>query len=300
MSEQHYHKRGGSLVIPILLIVLGVLFLLDNLNITDGIDWGTIWKLWPVLFIALGLEIILGRRVSFGAILMIVILVLIAGAVAWWSVVGTGERTTKSFTWELEGVERAELELDAGIADLNLRGAGDMGDLLAADMDLAHGARVREDVSTDDDVARGHISTEGQFWGIPGLFGGRASQWNLQLNERVRWELDVNAGVGEIDLDLSELLVSELKLDAGVGEVRVTMPRRGGVEASVKGGVGDIRITIPEGVQARFQVDRGIGDLTVGGRFTRRGDYYETEGLSGAESFIDLDIDIGVGSVTVR
>jgi hypothetical protein len=300
MSEQHPHKRGGSLVFPILLIVLGVLFLLDNLNITNGIDWDTIVKLWPILLVALGLEIILGRRVSFGAIFLIVILVLIAGAVAWWSVVGTGERTTQSFTWELDGVERAEMELNTGIAELNLRGAGDMGGLLVADMDLAHGVRVREDVSTDGDVARGHISTEGRFWGIPGLFGGRASQWDLQLNERVRWELDVNAGVGEVDLDLSELLVSELKLDAGVGEVRVTMPRRGGVEASVKGGVGDIRITIPEGVQARFQVDRGIGDLTVGGRFTRRGDYYETEDLSRAESFIELDIDIGVGSVTVH
>ena len=80
------HKRkGGSLVFPIILIILGVLFLLDNLNITSGIDWRTIWKLWPVILIALGLEVLLGRRVSFGAVLLVVIIVIIAGGALWWS-----------------------------------------------------------------------------------------------------------------------------------------------------------------------------------------------------------------------
>lgn len=302
MGERPYRRRrGGSLVFPILLIIIGVLFLLDNLNITSGIDWGTIWKLWPILIIAIGLEILLGRRVSFGAVLLMIILLVIAGSIAWWSVVvDSGERTTKHFTWPTNGVERAEVELDLGAGRLQLGGYDDMADLIVADLELAPGIRVSEDLKIDADVARGWISSDAEFFAWVPVLGGKASEWDLLLNSRVRWELDVNSGAGDVRLDLSELRVSDLKLDAGVGSVHVTLPRRGSVKARIDGGIGDVRVTIPEGVQARFRVDRGIGDLTVGSRFKRRGDYYETEGFSRAESYIELEIDIGIGSITVR
>jgi hypothetical protein len=285
----------------LLLIVLGVLFLLDNLNIMSGIDWGTIWKLWPILLIAIGLEIILGRRVSCGGMLVIVIVVVIGtGAVLWTVAGGDGERTVESFAWPMEGVERAEVELDLGVGKLELGSESDMGDLLVADLDLAPGDEVSQRVSVGGDVARGRIVSDRPFFSLPGIFGRKGSEWDLKLNSRVRWEIEVNSGVGETRLDLSDLRVSDFRLDSGVGSVDVTMPRRGTVRAVVDGGVGDIRIDIPEGVQARVRVDRGIGDLKIGNRFERHGDYYETESFGGAESFIDLEIDIGVGSVTVR
>jgi hypothetical protein len=283
------------------LIVLGILLLLDNLNITPDIDWRTIWKLWPVLLIALGLEVILGRRVSFGAILLMVLIVIVGGAVLWWSVaVGSGDFETQHFTWPGDGVERAEVELNVGIGKIQLVGASDVGELLIADMELAPGVDVSQSVDVEGDVAQGRITTDRRFFSFPQIFGDGGSKWDLRLNSRVRWTLNVDSGVGEAQLDLSDLRVSDLDLKSGVGSVEVTMPRRGTVRAKVDGGIGDIRITIPDGVQARISVDRGIGDLNVGSRFRRRGDFYETEGFSNAESFIDLKIDIGIGGVTVR
>ena len=122
MSEKQYHRRrGGSLVFPIILITLGVLFVLDNLNITPGIDWASLWKLWPIIIIAFGLEVLLGRRVSFGSVFLVVLIIIVVGAAVWWSVVGgSGERTTEHFTWPLNGVERAELQLDLGVGKLQL------------------------------------------------------------------------------------------------------------------------------------------------------------------------------------
>ncbi len=106
--------------------------------------------------------------------------------------------------------------------------------------------------------------------------------------------------MGDVRLDLSELKVSRLNLHSGVGSIRVTLPERGSLEGQIDGGIGDIRITVPEGVQARFRVERGLGDVTIGSRFNRRGDYYETEGFSRAESYVELDIDIGIGSITIH
>jgi hypothetical protein len=302
MQEQSYRKRkGGSLVFPIILIVLGVLFLFDNLNITSGIDWGTIWKLWPIILIALGLEIILGRRVSFGAVFLVVIIVVIAGGAVWWSVVaGDGERTTEHLSWPANGVERAELELNLSVGELQLGSYSDMSDLMVADLELAPGAQVSDNFKVDDDVARGWIVSEKDFFSLPAIFGDKHNSWDLLLNSRVRWELDVESGAGDVRIDLSDLRVGVLNLHSGVGSVNVTLPRRGSVKARVDSGVGDLRITIPEGAQARIRVDRGVGDLNIAGRFKRRGDYYETEDFSRAESYIELDVDMGVGSITIR
>lgn len=299
--EHKSRRRGDSLVLPILLILLGVLLLLDNLNIIAGIDWSTIWRLWPVLLIALGLEIILGRRVSFGTLVLLLVAVVVVGGIVWWSVImSTGERTAKTFTWERGSTERAELEVNVGVGELKAEGSEDMADLLSADLDLAPGIRAEERLDTVSDIARGRISSSGQFFGLPYFLGGKPSQWNLKLNDRVRWDLNVNTGVGETALDLAELRVGDMTVDAGIGSVRITMPRRGGTEATIKVGIGEVEITFPEGVQARVRVEHGIGDLTIGSRFVRRGDYLETEGFDQAESYIDLRIDVGIGSVTVR
>ncbi|MDD4900978.1 MAG: DUF5668 domain-containing protein [Patescibacteria group bacterium] len=40
------------MLIPWLLIVFGVIFLLENLNIIPGVDWSIVW---PILLIAAGL-----------------------------------------------------------------------------------------------------------------------------------------------------------------------------------------------------------------------------------------------------
>jgi hypothetical protein len=53
-------------------------------------------------------------------------------------------------------------------------------------------------------------------------------------------------------------------------------------------------------MQARFHVDRGLSDLTVGSRFVRRGDYYETEDFNRTESYIEMDVDIGIGDITIH
>jgi hypothetical protein len=294
-------SRGGSLVIPILLITLGVLFLLDNLGIAGGIDWGTIWKLWPVLIIALGLEILLGRRVSCGGIMLIVIIFIVGASLAWWSFVpGSGERTIEQFSWPAEGIERAEANFNIGVGQLYISSQSDMADLLRADLELGRDIRVDHDLEVDGDVARGWIDTRERSFFLPQIFGGSANDWELLLNQRVRWELGFNSGVGDVEIDLTDLRVTDLRVDAGIGTTEVTMPRRGTIQARVDGGIGDVRIDIPEGMAARISVDRGISGLDIASRFQKRGDYYETSNYDQAESYLNLEIDVGIGNVTIR
>lgn len=59
-------------------------------------------------------------------------------------------------------------------------------------------------------------------------------------------------------------------------------------------------VEIPETIEARIRVDKGVGSLTVGRRYELQGRYYVTEGYESAGDRVDVDIDGGVGSITVR
>ncbi len=301
MTEKRHRRRrkGGSLVFPVLLIVLGVLFLLDNIGITNGIDWDTVLKMWPVIIIAVGLEILFGRRISFGAAFLTVLLVIIAGSAVWWGVVADDDKRLRHIDWEMDGIERAEVDLNVGAGELNLRGFSDMANLLEADLEL-YGMDVRDNLKINGDVARGWIRHDKDVFFATGIFGGKSNDWDLRLNTRVRWEMDVDVGAGEVQLDLYDLRVSYLDVHLGAGEIDLTLPERGTVKGSVDGGIGSITINVPQGVQARFRVERGLSDLTIGSRFSRRGDYYETNDFSRAESYIEMDIDIGIGDITIH
>lgn len=53
--------RREAIVLPLLLIAAGVILLLKNLGHLPWTVWELLAKLWPVLLIALGLDILFGR-----------------------------------------------------------------------------------------------------------------------------------------------------------------------------------------------------------------------------------------------
>lgn len=53
-----HHGNGASAV---LLILLGLIFLLNNLDIIPWSIWDNLWRFWPLILILWGLQIMLGR-----------------------------------------------------------------------------------------------------------------------------------------------------------------------------------------------------------------------------------------------
>lgn len=54
--------RPRSLFWPILLVGVGIIWLLSNLGIIQTVSIGSVLKLWPLLLIVLGIEILFSRR----------------------------------------------------------------------------------------------------------------------------------------------------------------------------------------------------------------------------------------------
>ncbi len=299
-------RRRSGLVGPLILIAVGVILLLNNLGVISWEIWDLLWRLWPLILIGIGLEILLGRRASWGALLAVVLVFLIAAGVFFvrWLTTGadwlTGESTLReqNVVWEMDGAERAEIRLEAGVGRLDVDALEDSPDLLHAQIEVPDRAGLEEEFSIRDGLARGTLRVRHtfRFFG----FGFRGGDWKVYLSPRIPLQLRLDAGVGESYLDLSELQVERLDLNMGVGDVTVVMPAEGQVRATVDGGVGDLRIIIPRGMAARIRVNRGVGNLSVDDRFSRDGDVYISEGYGTSDNWVDLDLDIGIGDVTVE
>ena len=294
----HTHRRG-SLLGPLLLIGAGLLFLLNNFGVIDGNIWPRLLSLWPLLLVAAGLDILIGRRSTAGAILTALIMIaLLVGGVWLLSTQSTSaDLVTHTIRQSLDDAASAEIKISAGAGQLALGPLAEGGALIEGQIALPGNQNLRQDFQVNNGVARYSVRGDGNVRLAPSFDG---ENWSLRLNRDLPTVLEVSTGVGAAALDLERLRLTDLEVEIGVGEVTLTLPRQGVYLARVKGGVGEVTITIPAGLGARIQVDNGLGRVQMPAGYTRQGDTWLSPGYASAADRVDLEVNGGVGSIVVR
>jgi hypothetical protein len=261
--------RREGLVAPAIMIGLGIVLLLNTLGLLGWEVWWSILRLWPLLLIAVGVDLMLGRRSALASLLVMVFLLgALALAVGW------------SSAW-LGALEQP-------------------GQLIAGSIRRGPGEEVVRDVGQSGDTASFKLRSQMTRW-FPGGFGQNSQAiWDLRLNRDVPTRLVIDTGAGTAALDLEGLRVTDLTVNSGIGSTTLTLPGQGHVRARVHGGVGQTTITIPAGVAARITASAGIGQVQVNGGFQRQGAYYTSPGYETAERRVEIDVDSGIGSITIQ
>ena len=298
------HRRP-SLIGPLILITIGILFLLANLGYLPLSFWEIASRYWPLVLVLIGLEIIIGRHSIIGGLVILVLWFALIAGVLWLSVTSGGTFVSTAVIADqinqpLGAITRATIDLDIGVATANVTALGtDTADLLKGT--FRHAGALQAVKTYDVVGAEGRLTlreTGPSPW-IP--FGASEARWDLALNPTIPIALRINGGVGRADLDLSALNITSLNVDAGVGTIRIDAPNSGNVIMRLNGGVGNLRVTIPQNVAARIRVDKGIGSMRVDeARFPKAGNAYQSADFASATNKIDIAVDGGVGSVEIR
>lgn len=304
MEQNATSPKRRSVVGPVILIVLGLVFLADNLNLLNWNAWEILWKLWPVWLIAVGLDIIIGRRVWWGSWVVLAVTLAIAGTSLFfggWQAQATGDRLPGSAVSEpLNGAKQAVVELRPGVGRLRVGALrGSSASLIEGTATALNGERLVKSSTLSGDTARFTLRSEARAV-IP-FFNGRGNQgtWELGLNGSVPVELKLSAGVGEVDVDLLGLQVTNLQMESGVGRTYVRLPATGQMTASVKSGIGEVRIEVPEGMAFRVEAKNGIGSVDVIGEYDRVNGAYISRGYDSAPNRVNLVVEGGIGAVSV-
>jgi hypothetical protein len=287
----------------VLLIGLGILFLLSNLGVLALDFWSILFRFWPVLLIAVGLDILLGRRSGVGALLALLLLAVVllgglAGSAGAWGLASNGE--TRVISQGLEEARQAEITLASGVSQLVVDSAPTPNQLIEGTVVPLRSERIVEDFQQDGDLAQYTLKSEESGFTFPGWGWGNRGQWNLRLTQNVPLDLTVSTGVGEATLNLERLQLTALDVDTGVGETTITLPGRGGFRAAIDGGVGGVTILIPASLGVRVEAEAGIGSVDVEGDFTQDDKVYTSANYARAEDKAEVDVSGGVGSITIR
>ncbi len=298
------HRRR-SVIGPLMLITIGVLFLLANLGYLPFTFWEVAARFWPLILILVGLEIIIGRRSLIGGVIIVALWATLIGGLLWLAttpgstILNLAPAVTETLNQPLGDLKSAAVDLNVGIATVNVTALNaDTGDLMNGTLAHAQGMRVVKTYTVVGDEGRLALREEGSDnW----MFNFRTSRWDLGLNPTLPLTLRVNGGVGRTNLDLSALNVPSLNIDPGVGALNITTPKSGATMMRVNGGVGNVVITIPPEVSARIHVNGGLGGTRVdAARFPKFGDTYQSADFASAANKLDLVVDGGVGASEIR
>lgn len=295
--------QRSSIVMPILLILLGFAFLGQELGLIDVSIWTLLWRLWPVWLIAMGLDLMLGRRTANGSWIIlgvvVAIVIVVAGLGGPFSLRTAGLGDPVAVSQPLGGAKRAEVLIDASVSRLQITSGG-IDTLVEGTITPLEWERIEQDERISGDKLVYELKSQGQGQVLPVNTNG-PSTWDLQLSDRVPMELRIDAGVGESRIDIAQVQLTSLKLDTGVGETEVVLPGQGRYKVEVDSGVGSVTLRLPRGLAARIHADQGIGAVRVDGAFERESkSSYISPNFSQAENRAEIEIDGGVGEIVIE
>lgn len=296
-------ERRPGLIGPVILIGLGVVFLLSNLGLLAWSVWEMILRLWPILLIAGGLDLILGRRAGWGSLLALALtLAVLAGALWLFGIgVGTGEVVRgEEVRQALEGATQAHVIIAPAVGTLHIAALPESARLVEGEIHPGRGERVTRDFTIEEGRATLTLRSEGAAFG-PFIGAWSVERvWDLGLNPDVPLELAISLGAGRSDVDLTGVTVSDLEVSTAVGQTTVVLPDKGRFPARIESAIGETIIVIPVGLAARIRVDTGLARSRLPRDYQRQDDVYTSPGYATAENRVDLEVSQAIGSVTIR
>lgn len=284
----------GALV----LIAVGVVLLLQTTGAVDWGLWARLWPFWPVILIAIGVNILLGRRAPWLAsgIVLLLFLGAIGGAVAL-SSTNVG-RVTSWESFALDGTASAEARVSFGAGSMIVSALPPGSPSLMEGTFRTPGGEADVRLTRSGDRATLRISMPSRRWYRPST----DAEWTIAFARTPRLAIELDGGAADMKLDLRELKVGSLDMDIGAADVDVALPAAAGLtDVAVDAGASDITLIVPEGVAARITRSSGLTSFNVDeARFPKSGAGYETPGYLSAQNRVDIHLNIGAASVTVR
>jgi hypothetical protein len=311
-------RRGGSVVGPLLLIFLGVVFLLQNTGYLPPNFWVNLWRLWPLVLVLVGIELLLSQRVPWLALAGLAVVALVLGSLAINTSLpalgrgpaGTATTTTTAQT-NLDGANQAAVSVRFGAGQLNVGSIDNAQANALATMSYSGPARLAPEpryvlssggVGQLDYVSSGRPGPGG-FFPLGGSDGSDGSRMDLNLAPGVPiTALNVQTGAAEAHLDLSQLRVSTLDMSVGAASAWVRFPAAAGLTtAHISGGASTLTLEIPDGVAAQIQHQGGLSTLNVDqSRFPQVSDsLFRSPDYDTAANKVDLSIETGVTSIQI-
>lgn len=302
--------KAKNIIWGLLLVLIGVLFILKNLDIIY-FSWYNIWKLWPVVLVLIGVAI-LPIKDAIKIILTIIVLALAAIIL----IASPGFKSTGkkwSFRFDQESpAERGPLSIDQRIFEPfteEITEAEITFDAAAGTFTLHQASDELFEFEREGNIGKYNYSVKDlgerrEIW--ISLEDGRVKRIDLRnkvaikLNPNPIWDIKVDVGAASIDMDLSLFKIRDLKIDGGASSINVRLGNlHDDSSLKINSGASSVKIQIPEESACQVRLNTVLSSKDLKG-FDRVSDgTYVTSGFSESTKNILINIDAAVSSLQV-
>jgi len=285
----------------IVLLFIGIVFLLQTLNVLPWNLWETLWRFWPAIIIIIGICILM-RRTNIWLISLLTVIILggCLGIAIYQH--GTGEttsgKTTATYTQPLDNIQQADINIDFAAGSMDIANLpADSTALIKAETETKDDtSSMNAEFSKQQTGAQLDLSTiNQQFW------PGKGITWDLKFSPGVPLTFNINASASTVNLDLKDLEIAGIDIEVNAGNVDLSLPDPGGtIPVTVKANAAHVVIDLPDGAAARIQGSANVGSLDIDSRFTKEGNDYFTQNYDRSTNRFELEVESNVGSIEIN
>lgn len=295
-----FNRQG--VVGPVFWTGIGILFLLSTLGYLSASVWELALTLWPLIFVVIGVEILVGYRLSWLSIIAAVVVVaMLAGVVGYIGVdTLTGQAITgDSISQTLDGATQASVLVRPAVGNVEI------GSLSTAQADLLtkgivhprKGETVMDEYTVTD--GRGRYTIFSQGMSVVVINDLPDIGWDLDFTQAIPLDFTVDFDIGNLKVDFTDSNLSHFDVSMAIGNQRVYLPEKGKLSGKVSGQIGMTTIVVSRGVGVRIEYSQGLGNINVPGDFTKQGRVYLSPGYASADVQIDLEVSQSLGTISV-
>ena len=310
--------KPARLFYSFFLISTGTLFLLHNFGIISYFTVTT--EIWPIMLILWGLSSIVNNQIFkniIASVSGIIASVILAGFIIDKSpdsesldiIIDNKEQSynkvdTLSIPYDSTIVKPANLNIDAGVAVISIKGGG-TDHLLMIKRYINSDSSEKNPKSTFkilNKIFDGTHTIDLEFGTDIEIFKHNVLQTSeIRLHPNTLWNINLQGGASMSSLDLSDYKIQSVSLESGASSVYLKLGNKQEItKVEFEGGMSTFTAEIPESAGCRIHNESGLSANDFEGFSEISENVYETPGYAKAKQKIEMNIESGVSTIKVK
>lgn len=292
------YRRDGW-VGPLVSLGLGTVLILGNLGYLkwDGLD--LLWRLWPVLLVAWGLDVAFGHQKTFWSTLgRITLGLLLIGGIIWLAIASpfNNAMRSESVSQSLDAALRSDIRFSTGVGEFTLTGNAAEDELLSGTVNMPESLTLSPTYTEPVDGASSYSLQSAGVVVLP--VNSEESPWNFKINSYIPIDLNTEMAVGNMVLDLTDTAVESVDSQLAVGQMYITFPAGLDVEGDIETAVGETVLRFQKGTNVVIHYSGGLSSVSLAEGFSRDGDEISSD--FAGDNTIELRVDLAVGRLDIE
>jgi hypothetical protein len=288
----------GTIFFGIFIVFVGFYFLANNLDLVPEQFQISLWQLWPLVIIFIGLSFLKVRSLwsaIIGVIVIVVIIGLVAAFLLWgqYNIDDSVVETPINISLE-DQADKGEVEIDFGAGNISIGGGADN---FVEGVFSSNILSLKEKSYLDNGVQKAKLDFDTR-WKV--FTGRQENNLDLSLNNELPLGIYLDTGAATLDMDLSEVNAEIVDINTGASDLDIMMgDLAADAKLNIDAGASSLDIIVPKTVGVDLNIDSGVTSKKFDD-FERIGDkQYRSRNYRDVDKFLNIELDLGVSDLKI-